>query len=401
MERRPKNMSGQDESELREKQSLDDFLLISSTPQSNRNQANRKYFNESYTTINITNESSIDRNFSESRSNESNSNVDKLHNIDQLFNRIITPEHRKNAILEICKCINNDNNNVLNVGYFIFKRPSVAAALLSEIFEHYQYDKSVPLSPTSFEIIGSIIVIFQQVIIHGEYRYDLFNSRLLTYLLPYFNVNGQASDVEHLRVSLLGLYATMSSKFTLDDMEDFFSSSYGQHPRDTNNEEGVTNRIDISDRFSLEDLFTHTLNGLSQGTSEVCKHMALILLSRLLGLQQQRARLHTNDSLFNQVVSNLTHITGYISRRITPEVQRESMREIRLLNGSEQTIFIQTKKLLQFVIDCFSQLITDQVLCHKSRGLLPAELRSNHFVELFLQDQDVQAWLETLWRLLR
>ncbi|VDQ08314.1 unnamed protein product [Trichobilharzia regenti] len=234
----------------------------------------------------------------------------------------------------------------------------------------------------------------------------MFNSGLLTYLLPYFNVNGQPFDVEHLRAGLLGLYATMSSKFTLDDMEAFFSLSYGCHLpdsdnfSDTNKEEGITNRNGIIDCFSLEDLFTHTLNALSQDTSQASKHMAVILLARLLKLKQQRARLYTNDSLFNQVISNLTHTTRYISCRITPEVQADSMREIHLSNRGEQTIFTQTKMLLQFTIECFEQLIIDPVLCCKSISFLPVELRSNHFVELFLQDQDVQGWLETIWRIL-
>ncbi|VDQ04236.1 unnamed protein product [Trichobilharzia regenti] len=147
-----KNNSGEDESELREKHSLDDdnFLLISSTPQqSHRNQVmNRRYFNGSQTTINITNESSLDRNFS-----ESNSNVDKAHiNTDELFNRLLYPKHRKNAIVEICECIKNDKNNSLNMGYFIFGRPGISAAFCLEIFEHYPYDKRVPLSPASFEV---------------------------------------------------------------------------------------------------------------------------------------------------------------------------------------------------------------------------------------------------------
>ncbi|VDQ09892.1 unnamed protein product [Trichobilharzia regenti] len=358
---------------------------------------NRRYFKGSQTTINITNGSSLDRNFS-----ESNSNVDKAHNnIDELFNRILHPDHRKNAIVEICKCIKSDKSNSSNVGYFIFGRPGISAALLCETFEHYPYDKRVPVSSTSFEIIRSIIGIFQEVIMHGEHRYDLFNSGLLTYLLPYFNVNGQAFDVEHLHAGLLGLYATMSSQFTLDDMEAFFSFSYGHPPHsdnfnETNNEEGITNRNDIIDCFSLEDLLTHTLYALLQGAGQASKHMALMLTARLLKLKQQRARLYTNHGLFNEVMWNLTHITRYISHRMTPEFQAESMREIRLSNIGEQTIFTQTKRLLQFTIECFEQLIIDPVLCHKSTSFLPVELRSNHFVELFLQDEGVRGWLETI-----
>ncbi|CAI2730330.1 unnamed protein product [Schistosoma spindalis] len=362
-----------------------------------------KHFSQEYTTINPNN-TNLDFNFKLTHSkchNESISNL-YLDNMDQLSDQIINPQFRKTAIIDICKSI---DDNKLDIGYFIYSRPGIIAALLLEIVQHYPTDKSISLSSESFEIICSIIAIFQQIILNNKFRCDFINTGLLTYLLPYFNIESQTDDTEHLRISLLSLYATVTSKLSINEIEDFLFPESKTHFNDKANHEEKLEIVDKELNFNyinstynvLSDLFTQTLKALIQCNTEVGKNIALILLVRLLNCKNQRTRLYHNYSLFNELISCLTQMIKYMVQKFTIEIQQQFIHKIYLYNKDDRITFMKAKQLLQFTLECFNQLIIDLRLRNRLRNSLPIELRSNLFSIILLHDQDVQLWLEKIW----
>nr|AAW27440.1 SJCHGC03990 protein [Schistosoma japonicum] len=149
--------------------------------------------------------------------------------------------------------------------------------------------------------------------------------------------------------------------------------------------------------FTVNDLFIQTLKALNQCTTEVGKNMALILLARLLNSQYQRNRLCHTPSLFNQLISSLTEVIGYMVRKFSTKIQHQFMNEIQLYGRYSRTTLMKSKRLLKFALECFNQLIIDPRLRYRLRDSLPIELRSNLFSVLLLHDQDVQLWLERMW----
>lgn len=256
-----------------------------------------------------------------------------------------------------------------------------------------------------FQIICSIIAIFQQIILNNKFRSDFISTGLLTYLLPYFNIECQTDDTEHLRISLLSLYATVTSKLSINEIEDFLLPESNTHFNDeTINEE----RLEITDKqvnfnsihntyYVLNDLFKQTLKALIQCHTEIGKTITLILLARLLNCPNQRTRLYHNRSLFNELISCLTQMIQYMVAKFTIEIQQQFKHKIHLYEHYDKIIFIKAKRLLHFTLECFNQLMIDLKLRNRLRHSLPIELRSNLFSVILLHDQDVQLWLEKIW----
>ncbi|VDP51266.1 unnamed protein product [Schistosoma mattheei] len=377
--------------------------LVSSHTSKHNSLFKEKHFSQENTTINLNN-TNLDFNFKLTHSkchNESISNL-YLDNMNQLSNQIINPHFRKTAIIDICKSI---DDNKLDIGYLIYSRPGIIAALLLEIVQHYPTDKSISLSSESFEIICSIIAIFQQIILNNKFRSDFISTGLLTYLLPYFNIECQTDDTEHLHISLLSLYATVTSKLSINEIEDFLLLESNTH---FNDEIISEERLEITDKqvnfnsihnnyYILNDLFKQTLKALIQCHSEIGKTIALILLARLLNCPNQRTRLYHNHSLFNELISCLTQIIQYMVQKFTIEIQQQFRHKIHLYEQYDKIIFIKAKRLLQFTLECFNQLMIDLKLRNRLRHSLPIELRSNLFSVILLHDQDVQLWLEKIW----
>ncbi|CAH8516690.1 unnamed protein product [Schistosoma turkestanicum] len=364
-------------------------------------QMKEKHFNQAYTTINL-NDANLDLSFDLTHSKCLNETISNsyFNNMNQLFAQIINPQFRKNALINICKSI---EENTLDIGGLIDSRPGIMAALILEIVQRYPIDKSRPLSSESYEIICSIIVIFQHIILNSKFRRNFVSTGVLAYLLPYFNIESQTRNSEHLRVSLLGLYATMASKLSVDDMESIlFPESNAYFNEETENE-GRLDKIDNEANFNqynicaLNDLFTQTLKALIQCTTEVGKNMALILLARLLNSKHQRTRLYHNHSLFNWLISCLTQVTGYMVKRFTVDIQQQFVHETHLCEKYARATLMKAKRLLQVTMECFNQLIIDLRLRNRLRDSLPIELRSNIFSVILLHDQDVQLWLEKIW----
>ncbi|CAH8590829.1 unnamed protein product [Schistosoma rodhaini] len=351
--------------------------LVCSYTSKHNSQFNENHFSQEYTTI--------DFNFQLTHSkchNESD-----LDHINQLSDQIINPQFRKNAIINICKSI---DDNTLDIGYFIYSRPGIIAALLLEIVQHYPTDKSKSFSSESFEIICSIIGIFQQIILNNKFRCDFIRTGLLTYLLPYFNIESQADNIEHLHISLLSLYVTVTSKLSMDEIECFLLSESNTYFNNEERLEEVDKEENFKDTYNvLNDLFIHTMKALIQCNTEVGKKLALILLARLLNSKNQRTRLYHNDNLFNQLISCLTQMIQYIIQKFTNEIQQPLIYKIQF--------YKKYKRLLQFIMECFNQLIIDLRLRNRLRNSLPIELRSNLFSVILLHDQDVQLWLENMW----
>ncbi|CAH8575389.1 unnamed protein product [Schistosoma margrebowiei] len=355
------------------------------------------------TTINLNN-TNLDFNYKLTHSKCHNDTVPNLYldNMNQLSDQIINPQLRKTAIIDICKSI---DDNKLDIGYFIYSRPGIIAALLLEIVQHYPTDKSISLSSESFEIICSIIAIFQQIILNNKFRSDFISTNLLTYLLPYFNIENQTDETEHLRISLLSLYVTVTSKLSINEIENFLLPELNIH---FNNETINEKRLEIINKemnlnsihntySSLNDLFKQTLKALIQCHTEIGKTIALILLERLLNCSKQRIRLYYDYHLFNELILCLTQIIQYMVKKFTIEIQQQFKHKIYLYKQYDKIIFIKAKRLLQFTLECFNQLMIDLKLRNRLRHSLPIELRSNLFSVILLHDQDVQLWLEKIW----
>lgn len=115
-----------------------------------------KHFSQENTTINLNN-TNLDFNFKLTHTKYHNDTVSNLYldNMNQLSNQIINPHYRKTAIIDICKSI---DDNKLDIGYLIYSRPGIIAALLLEIVQHYPTDKSISLSSESFEVSACVCV---------------------------------------------------------------------------------------------------------------------------------------------------------------------------------------------------------------------------------------------------
>ncbi|KAH8870760.1 CCR4-NOT transcription complex subunit 9 [Schistosoma japonicum] len=334
------------------------------------------FLSQEYTTINL-NDTYLNSNFDVVHSTQQQLNLNS-NNMNHLFSQIIYPHCRKHALIEFCKSI---DNNPWDIGLFIYSRPGIVAALLLEI------------------VICSIIAIFQQTVLNKKARRNFVSTGILTYLLPYFNIESQTRDTEHLRVSLLSLYVTVMSKLSMDDIESFLFPDLVPYSNEKIAHEGGIegNHEHHTAYFTVNDLFIQTLKALNQCTTEVGKNIALILLARLLNSQYQRNRLCHTPSLFNQLISSLTEVIGYMVRKFSTKIQHQFMNEIQLYGRYSRTTLMKSKRLLKFALECFNQLIIDPRLRYRLRDSLPIELRSNLFSVLLLHDQDVQLWLERMW----
>ncbi|TNN15583.1 CCR4-NOT transcription complex subunit 9 [Schistosoma japonicum] len=310
------------------------------------------FLSQEYTTINL-NDTHLNSNFDVVHSTQQQLNLNS-NNMNHLFSQIIYPHCRKHALIEICKSI---DNNPWDIGLFIYSRPGIVAALLLEIVRHYPIDKTVPLASGSYEVICSIIAIFQQTVLNKKARRNFVSTESFLFpdLVPYSN-----EKIAH---------------------EGGIEGNHEQHTA----------------YFTVNDLFIQTLKALNQCTTEVGKNMALILLARLLNSQYQRNRLCHTPSLFNQLISSLTEVIGYMVRKFSTKIQHQFMNEIQLYGRYSRTTLMKSKRLLKFALECFNQLIIDPRLRYRLRDSLPIELRSNLFSVLLLHDQDVQLWLERMW----
>ena len=73
---------------------------------------------------------------------------DRNHEIDTLLDKILNPDHRPNAIMEMCRLL----DNLPELGYIVYVRPGIMAALLLEITRNYPVGEDRQCSTKSLEV---------------------------------------------------------------------------------------------------------------------------------------------------------------------------------------------------------------------------------------------------------
>ncbi|KER24756.1 hypothetical protein T265_07644 [Opisthorchis viverrini] len=293
---------------------------------------------------------------------------------------VLNRNTRAAAIVELSRYL----HTIPRLGLIIYGRSAVLSSILMEIMEHYPNGaKHAELQQESVDVICGIVAIFQKIILDRAVRLEFLKTDILLFLLPYLNRTEQTREIEQLRVSLLGLFATATSKVSVETMERLLLRL-------------PTNQGGSAEVPTDAGLYDYTVAALCYSTSDIGKTMALILLTRLLASTRQLTMLGQDNQRIQKLVAGLNYIIKYVAKKFNPcnglsPLRRgvHSMADVHAINWEK------AKRLLRFAFGCLYKVTSEPHIRLELVTSLPDELRSRLFTRIF--DNEVDGWLEGLW----
>ncbi|GAA48307.1 cell differentiation protein RCD1 homolog [Clonorchis sinensis] len=295
---------------------------------------------------------------------------------------VLNRKTRAAAIVELSRHLHTSPR----LGLIIYGRSAVLSSVLMEIMEHYPNGvKHAELQQEAVDVICGIVAIFQKIILDREVRLEFLKTDILLYLLPYLNRTEQTRETEQLRVSLLGLFATATSKVSVETMELLLLRL-------------PTNQDGSAELPTDTRLYDYTVAALSSSTSNIGKTMALILLTRLLVSTRQLTMVGQDNQRVQKLVAGLSYIIKYVAKKFNPCNGLSPLRRgMHSMADVHAITWEKAKRLLRFFFGCLYRVsIEPHIRLELVRGL-PNELRGRLFASIFEGDNEVDGWLEELW----
>lgn len=254
---------------------------------------------------------------------------------------------------------------------------------------------------SSTQVICAIVALLQRTVLNRTVRLPFLSTYTLSYLLPYMRQTARTRETEQLRVSLLGLFATVANKVPVEIMERYLLCIPETIVPDW--EIQSDNKSGCLYTMHSDTLYDQTVAALSSCTSEVGKTMALILLTRLLSSSTKLIQIGSNFYQFQYLITNLNSIVTYMARKFEKMNTPDGI--VGCANSDPDSpawtlasnSFDRAKRLFRFTMDCLYRLTEENRIRIALRVCLPIELRSRLFTVIFGGDRDVDMWLDQLW----